>query len=1028
MQIKILIYLQICTYIGLVVNDEIKEAIVKLKYELAEEHEDRLLVVATLDGTLTALDKRTGVTKWKIKDQPIVQVPLDTTDALIPIFLPDPRDGSLYLMVNSREPLKKLPFSIPQLVHSSPCRSSNGILYTGKKKDTWYKLDPTNGNKERILGWGDNSPTCPIEVNNFIYIGRTKYNIMMIDTNSQNKKWNVTFYDYRAAEMGVDEFSNYELVHFTSSSSGKVLTLDRRRGNLLWEKDFHSPIIAMYLLSFDGLVKVPFTSLSNHTINYLASEIDSHMGLVNNPNHMKLYPTLYIGEHLHGLYALPSFVDQNVVTITSSDEGPLLLEGPNSPDSPKLYLSYPISGRNYKLPLDAFPEEILQSISEFDGHFVIYTGHYNVPNYSEADILGPNRPIKQIKLLTDASKISMGTQTELPEKITFSIEDNEESLSTIYYKNAKNWINQQENKGLKLTLIILTGFVLAMFWYLLMQVREMQNMSQNGSKGSQASFGRHGQVTAFSEELPGGLVKVGKITFHPEQLLGKGCEGTFVYRGEFDNRRVAVKRLLPECFTFADREVALLRESDAHPNVIRYYCMEQDRMFRYIALELCQATLTEYMQGQCDIATIRPLEILKQATAGLAHLHSLDIVHRDIKPHNVLISVPNSKGEVKVMISDFGLCKKLQFGRDSFSRRSGVTGTDGWIAPEMLTGTGRTTAAVDLFSLGCLYYYVLSKGSHAFGDVLRRQANILMGEYNLNQLQGLEWENELQKPLIEALLSSDPTKRPSCSVVLNHPIFWSSQKILSFFQDVSDRVEKAEFNDLVLQCLEVNGRQVVKEDWRVHIHEEVAKDLRKYRTYKGESVRDLLRALRNKKHHFRELTKEAQEYLGEIPEMFTNYWTNRFPLLLVHAYITMQCVANEMTFHNYYDKSFNYSTEKFKVQVDTFVTLNPVVLPAEMNLDHFKKKRNDSLGESYPRYSSGNSPKRDSILESVQENEEFYRNLSKETVDLNDIRISVNEERSIYVPPPRREHFPLRIRAKKKKKVDEPLIWAIKDK
>ena len=99
----------------------------------------------------------------------------------------------------------------------------------------------------------------------------------------------------------------------------------------------------------------------------------------------------------------------------------------------------------------------------------------------------------------------------------------------------------------------------------------------------------------------------------------------FYSRGEFDNRRVAVKRLLPECFTFADREVALLRESDAHPNVIRYYCMEQDRMFRYIALELCQATLSEYMQGLSDRLAIKPLEILRQATSGLAHLHSLDI-------------------------------------------------------------------------------------------------------------------------------------------------------------------------------------------------------------------------------------------------------------------------------------------------------------------------------------------------------------------------------------------------------------------
>lgn len=88
---------------------------------------------------------------------------------------------------------------------------------------------------------------------------------------------------------------------------------------------------------------------------------------------------------------------------------------------------------------------------------------------------------------------------------------------------------------------------------------------------------------------------------------------------------MAVKRLLPECFNFADREVALLRESDAHPNVIRYYCMEQDRMFRYIALELCQATLSDYIQGNCDRNTIKPMDILKQAASGLAHLHSLDI-------------------------------------------------------------------------------------------------------------------------------------------------------------------------------------------------------------------------------------------------------------------------------------------------------------------------------------------------------------------------------------------------------------------
>lgn len=64
-------------------------------------------------------------------------------------------------------------------------------------------------------------------------------------------------------------------------------------------------------------------------------------------------------------------------------------------------------------------------------------------------------------------------------------------------------------------------------------------------------------------------------------------------RGMFDSRDVAVKRILPECFSFADREVQLLRESDEHPNVIRYFCTEKDRQFQYIAIELCAATLQE---------------------------------------------------------------------------------------------------------------------------------------------------------------------------------------------------------------------------------------------------------------------------------------------------------------------------------------------------------------------------------------------------------------------------------------------------
>ncbi|XP_051996106.1 serine/threonine-protein kinase/endoribonuclease IRE1-like isoform X1 [Xyrauchen texanus] len=928
---------------------------------------ESLLFVSTLDGNLHAVSKRSGTIKWTLKEDPVLQVPTHVSE---PAFLPDPHDGSLYTLGGkNNEGLTKLPFTIPELVQASPCRSSDGILYMGKKQDVWYVVDLLTGEKQQTLTSSYAEMLCPSS--SLLYLGRTEYTITMYDTKSRELRWNATYSDY--AFTLPDDDTKYNMAHFVSNSDGLVVTVDSESGDVQWVQNYDSPVVAIYIWQREGLRKIPHTNVAVETLRYLTF-MSGEVGRITQWKYPfprekktkdKLMSTLYVGKHSSGLYASPSLVHDGVTVVPRGRTFPML-EGPSNEEwSVKEDQECVITPSTTVKFSGALKERNRINIMR---NSLLLIGHHETPPDAHKKILEkfpesfprqhsnviPPTTEKTIEEkvnesgMEDSSALpppgsSLQEKPGRPPRVETPVDSMLKDMATIIFCTflLTGWLafiitypksvhkqqqlqHQQFQQKMEEKLQLLqqqqlifhppadlppdADFLEVAHTRSESSAHSSPNVTPRASNHSNMSLSEMANLAIEHEDTEEeiNIVRIGNITFNPRDVLGHGAEGTIVYRGQFDNRPVAVKRILPECFSFADREVQLLRESDEHPNVIRYFCTERDRQFQYISIELCSATLQEYVERKdFNRHGLEPVTLLEQTMSGLAHLHSLNIVHRDLKPHNILVSMPNTHGRVKAMISDFGLCKKLAVGKHSFSRRSGVPGTEGWIAPEVLSEDAKhnPTCMVDIFSAGCVFYYVVSDGHHPFGKSLQRQANILLGAYSLEHLQPDRHEDIVAQSLIEQMLSMEPEKRPSADRVLKHPFFWSLEKQLQFFQDVSDRIEKEPLDGPIVRQLERGGRFVVKGVWRDHITVPLQTDLRKFRSYKGGSVRDLLRAMRNKKHHYRELPEEVQETLGSIPDDFVSYFTSRFPLLLQHTHLAMRSCAMERPFLPYYHTS-----------------------------------------------------------------------------------------------------------------------------
>ncbi|XP_077930148.1 serine/threonine-protein kinase/endoribonuclease IRE2 [Halichoerus grypus] len=874
---------------------------------------ESLLLVSTLDGSLHALSKQTGDLKWTLKDDPIIQGPMYVTETA---FLSDPADGSLYILgTQKQQGLMRLPFTIPELVHASPCRSSDGVFYTGRKQDAWFVVDPESGKTQMTLT--TEGPSTPR-----LYIGRTQYTVTMHDPKAPALRWNTTYCRYSAPPM--EGLPGKYMSHLASCGMGLLLTVDPGSGAVLWTQDLGMPVMGVYTWHQDSLRQLPHLTLARDTLHFLALRW-GHIRLpASGPqdtatdfsaSDTQLLMTLYVGKDETGFYVSKALIHTGVALVPRG----LTLAPMDGPTTEEVTLQ--VSGEREGSPSTAvrYPSGSVALPSQW-----LLIGHHEPPPVLHTTMLRVH-PTPQSG--TAENRLSENTQApalflellSLSREKPWNLELHPEEKTPDLYPG----LGPQDLLVASLTAVLLGGWIIFLMRQQQKQLVEKQqqtlvapadppHISQNAQplpagatpQGQKSLPSPSEQAQPVEDPEAEQLTVVGKISFNPKDVLGRGAGGTFVFRGQLEGRAVAVKRLLRECFGLVRREVQLLQESDRHPNVLRYFCTERGPQFHYIALELCQASLQEYVENpELERWGLEPSMALQQLMCGLAHLHSLHIVHRDLKPANVLIAGPDGPdGRGRVVLSDFGLCKKLPAGRCSFSLCSGIPGTEGWMAPELLQllPSDSPTSAVDIFSAGCVFYYVLSGGSHPFGESLYRQANILAGTPSLTHLEEEAHDKVVARNLVEAMLSPLPQARPSAHQVLAHPFFWSRAKQLQFFQDVSDWLEKESEQGPLVTALEAGGSAVVRGDWHKHISVPLQTDLRRFRTYKGTSVRDLLRAIRNKKHHYRELPTEIRQALGHVPDSFVQYFTARFPRLLVHTHGAMRHCASESLFLPYY--------------------------------------------------------------------------------------------------------------------------------
>jgi serine/threonine protein kinase len=249
-------------------------------------------------------------------------------------------------------------------------------------------------------------------------------------------------------------------------------------------------------------------------------------------------------------------------------------------------------------------------------------------------------------------------------------------------------------------------------------------------------------------------------------VLGHGASSTVFLAEDADLGRLAVLKLLnaddKEAVSLFQKEAKLTISLD-HPNIVKVMSLGVTRDDR-------PYFITEYVEGRTVGAILassgplnrsQSLEVAIGVSDALAYCHNLGVVHRDLKPTNVLIpGWPDAPEFKKAKILDFGVAGRLDHGR---TQAGMVFGTPRYMSPEQITGEAQTPAT-DIYGLGLLLFEMLI--GHAPASRLKDTWELIrtiVGGLPAEELEGLDPN---LASLIRRCISRKPEERPSIKEVI----------------------------------------------------------------------------------------------------------------------------------------------------------------------------------------------------------------------------------------------------------------------